>query len=299
MFQAHIPLHPMEWLSRYQSHCHATLAHFFDERYNALETIWAEKQFIEAIRYAVEWSGKRLRVILSMVTYEYMTKTETPDAILRSLLGLEMIHAYTLVHDDLPSMDNDTLRRGKPTVWKQYGETMAILVGDALQTLGFEMLAMSGQSRVLSEITHALWDLWVVRGQIRDTLIDQNLLPLDWLLELHDMKTGGFIASSLVVGAMLAWARDKDILQFREYGFLLGRAFQVRDDILDYEWDASVIGKNTNKDEKNHKGIVARIGIEWSRALLQELKESILLLCDNFVDPRFREIGEYVVMREK
>ena len=120
-----------------------------------------------------------------------------------SLIGVEYIHAFTLVHDDLPCMDHDETRRGKPTVWKAYGETMAVLVGDTLQTMGFELLSRSGDPMVVTEIARALGDLGVARGQVRDTLLRHDTLTLDELLRLHDEKTGGFIASCLVIGAVL------------------------------------------------------------------------------------------------
>lgn len=122
-----------------------------------------------------------------------------PEEKITPLLGLEMIHCYTLIHDDLPSMDNDAYRRGKLTVWKRYSETLAILVGDALQTLGFEMLASTENAEIVREIAHTLGDLGVVRGQVRDTLELQRDLSLEALLALQDAKTGGFIASSLIV----------------------------------------------------------------------------------------------------
>lgn len=141
------------WLPEYQNSVEKALHDFFDTRYTSHQEV--EKTFEEALRYAVEGGGKRLRAILCLITYEFFSGKSSQD-ILASIVGIEMIHAYTLVHDDLPCMDNDTLRRGKPTVWKKYGETMAVLVGDALQCLGFELLASSGDIRVLLEITHTL-----------------------------------------------------------------------------------------------------------------------------------------------
>lgn len=134
-----------------------------------------------------------------MLAYENIKKEKFPDHLLRACLGIECIHAFTLVHDDLPCMDNDELRRGHPTVWKKYGETMAVLVGDTLQTLGFELLAEAGDIRIISEIARALGDMGVARGQVRDTFLRHDELSLDELLRLHDEKTGGFIAVSLVI----------------------------------------------------------------------------------------------------
>lgn len=115
------------------------------------------------------------------------------------VIGLELIHCYTLVHDDLPCLDNDEYRRGKLTVWKAYSEPMALLVGDALQTLGFECLATSGSAELVREVAHALGDMGVVRGQVRDSLCYQTDLTLDELMRLHDEKTGVFIVVSLII----------------------------------------------------------------------------------------------------
>lgn len=167
---------------------------------------------------------------------------------LPSFIGIEFIHAYTLVHDDLPCMDNDEIRRGKPTVWKKYGETMAILVGDGLQAMGIELLAEAGDLRIIQEITRAMGDMGVVRGQVRDTMIRHDTLSLDELLRIHDEKTGIFIAASLVIGAYAARASDETINQMREFGMLLGRAFQIQDDILDVEGNANEVGKKVGKD---------------------------------------------------
>lgn len=168
------------------------------------------------------------------MTYEFLSG-KASDIILSSAIGIELIHAYTLVHDDLPCMDNDTLRRGKPTVWKKYGETMAILVGDTLQTTGIELLSETGDIRVVREITRSMGDLGVVRGQVRDTFLRHDTLALEELLRIHDEKTGVFIAASLVIGGYLAKASEEIIDKLRSFGMLLGRAFQIRDDILDYE----------------------------------------------------------------
>lgn len=195
------------WLTTYQEEINSAIEHFFRERYGS--SFGIEKDFEEALRYAVEGGGKRIRPILALIAFEHFhekyKKTDTLPkiAVLESIIGLELIHCFTLVHDDLPCMDNDDMRRGKPTVWKVYGETMAVLVGDTLQTMGFECLASSGNATVVREIAQALGDLGVARGQVRDTLIMQKDLTQEELLRLHDEKTGVFIASSLVIGGIL------------------------------------------------------------------------------------------------
>jgi len=149
------------------------------------------------------------------------------------------------------------------------------------------------------EIAHALGDMGVTRGQVRDTLLRHDSLTLDELLRIHDEKTGGFIASSLVSGALAAGAESEKVEAFRQFGFLLGRAFQIKDDILDHESDSETLGKEAGKDVDLGKGIVALIGIEKSREMLAQLESDMLALIHQFDDPRFGDIVEYVVRRTK
>lgn len=194
-------------------------------------------------------------------------------------------------------MDNDELRRGKPTVWKKYGETMAVLVGDALQTIGFELLSESGDIRIISEIARALGDKGVARWQVRDTFLRHDTLTLDELMRLHDEKTGGFIAVSLVIWGLLAHASEDEIERLRQFGYLLGRAYQIQDDILDYEWDSTLVGKKTGKDLDQGKGIVSLLGIESSKNLLQSLMEEMYTITSDIHDDRFADMIEYIGKR--
>ena len=287
------------WILAYQARCNTHLDVMLEKRYRTIHTAWVETDFFHAIRYAIEGSGKRLRTILACLSYEYISKRDTPDALIDAFLGIEFLHSYTLVHDDLPAMDNDTLRRWKPTVWKQYGETMAILVGDALQTVWFELLANTGKSEVVREISRALGDLGVVRWQVRDTLVSQKHLSLERLLSLHDEKTGGFIAASMVVWGIMAEAREKKLWELRELGILLGRAFQIRDDILDHEWDSEKMGKLVQKDLALGKGIIAVCGIEKAKILLHDIEDMMLALCRSFEDEKWYDIVHFVVHRER
>ncbi len=231
----------LSWLPHYQDQIHSVLHTLFTTRYTSNTEV--EKLYEEAIAYAVEGGGKRLRPILTLISYEQVSGLPASREVMDIALGIECIHCFTLVHDDLPCMDNDELRRGKPTVWKKYGETMAVLIGDTLQTLGFELIAQSGHAAVVREIAHAIGDMGVTRGQVRDTLLRHDTLTLPELLRIHDEKTGGFIASALVSGALAAGAASEKVESFRRFGFLLGRAFQIKDDILDYESDSETLGK--------------------------------------------------------
>lgn len=284
------------WLPQYQANIESYIHLCFDHRFSSSEA--TEKNFEEALRYAVEWGWKRLRTVLASIVYEYYSK-KSVALLLPSIIWIEMIHAYTLVHDDLPCMDNDDLRRGKPTVWRKYGETMAILVGDALQTLGFELLSNLGDIRVIQEITRAMGDLWVVRGQVRDTMMRHDSLSLEELLRIHDEKTGVFIAASLLIGAY-AWGASDDVIpRLRDFWLLLGRSFQIRDDILDVEWNGEEVGKKVGKDIDAGKGIVSLIGLDASKKLLNQYEEQMMVFASELGDSKFIDIVRFVIRREK
>lgn len=158
------------------------------------------------------------------------------DAMLPYLIGIEFLHISSQVHDDLPALDNDEFRAGEPTVWEKYGETTAILVGDALQSLGIECISRGKNIPAILEAVLAMGDMGVARGQIRDVLADHMAMDQRGIIRLLDEKTGKMISASLIIGALLGGIHDNvSIDRIRWFGVLLGRAFQVRDDILDAE----------------------------------------------------------------
>ena len=286
----------LHWLPTYQTRIKDALSRFFASRY-AWVVVWVETEFISALRHAVEWGGKRLRPILAILAYEHMTNTVCPDTIIDGLIGIELMHCYTLVHDDLPCMDNDILRRGLPTVWKQYGETMAVLVGDALQTMAFESISSLGSIDVVSELARSTGDLGVALGQVRDTLDDQTRYSIDDIIRVHDEKTGGFIASCLVIWGQIAWASTTQIQWYRQFGILLGRAFQIRDDILDYEWDRLILGKSVGKDQIQKKWLVSLVGIDQAKKILEEISIQMDMILENMGSQKLYEVKEYVMKR--
>ena len=287
-----------DWYQAYTDKVNSAMAEYFDKRYVSISSP-RENEFQEAIRYAVEWEGKRIRPILAMIMYEEVMGLPG-DAILPYLLGLEFIHAYSLVHDDLPCMDNDEFRRGKLTVWKKYGEATALLVGDALQPMGLEALSYARSPEVMTEITKAIGDMGMVRGQIRDVLADHMQMNQREIIRLHDEKTGRLIWASLLTWAILWGMQDVATLErFRWFGVLLGRAFQVRDDILDFEWDEATLGKTVGKDVAKGKGIVAFMGIMKAQNLLAELEFALLDIASSFQTAKFSDIVEYITRREK
>ena len=231
-----------------------------------------------AMRYAVLGGGKRLRPLL--VYAAGIALGANLDALDAAACAVEFIHAYSLVHDDLPAMDDDALRRGRPTCHIVFGEAMAILAGDALQALAFEILADAAdiddadtRLRMLQVLGRACGAEGMAGGQAFDLAAVGHRLSLAELERMHDYKTGALIRASVMLGAMASGCRDTATLDALDrFGRAVGLAFQVRDDILDVEGDAAVIGKTQGKDAAADKPtFVSIIGMNASRRRLDEL----------------------------
>jgi farnesyl diphosphate synthase len=236
----------------------------------------------EAMRYAVLDGGKRLRPLLVLAASEAVQGHD--EAALRAGCAVELIHAYSLVHDDMPCMDNDVLRRGKPTVHVQFGQAQALLAGDALQALAFELLAPEGsaipaqvQAALCGMLARAAGHAGMAGGQAID--LASVGLPLDeaQLREMHRRKTGALLEGSVMMGAACGapsrLARDS----LQDYGRALGLAFQVVDDILDVTADSATLGKTAGKDaDQNKPTYVSVLGLERSRAYARELLDDAL-----------------------
>ncbi len=245
-------------------------------------------QLADAIRYTVFVGGKRLRPILLLAAAESVGATAN-DAMLPAL-AVELIHTYSLVHDDLPALDNDDLRRGKSTTHKVYGEAMAILVGDALLTRAFELLAdptlterigASRAIRLVHEISSAVGADGMVGGQAIDILSDGLQLDTDALIHLHRMKTAALLRTSVVAGGIAGGATDEHLEQLAIYGERIGLAFQIVDDILDVTASTEQLGKPQGSDARHGKATFASVlGVESSRErvtqLIDEAKEAII-----------------------
>lgn len=211
----------------------------------------------DAASYSLNIGGKRIRPILTLLTYN-LYKSDWQNAI--EMAGaIEMIHTYSLVHDDLPCMDNDDLRRGMPTSHKKFGEDIAVLAGDAL--LNEAMMIMMNYSikngeRALKasiEIAKASGPEGMIGGQVVDIINEGKDISKDELQYMHLKKTGELIRVSIEAGAILAEASNEDVSILSEFGEKLGLAFQIKDDILDLVGDVEKLGKNTKSDENNHK----------------------------------------------
>ncbi|HVZ06100.1 farnesyl diphosphate synthase [Hyphomicrobium sp.] len=246
----------------------------------------------EALRHAVLAGGKRFRPFLVFQSAALFGVPQ--DVALPAAAALECIHCYSLVHDDLPAMDNDELRRGRPTVWKAYDEWTAILVGDALQSLAFELASdahRQGDAAVRAELVHALavasGPIGMVGGQMLDleagNLPDQPTATVADVTRLQSMKTGKLITVACEMGAILGRASAKDAAALKSYGEHLGVAFQISDDLLDAEGTAAEVGKATGKDAAAGKAtLVGLLGIEQARAHLNASINSAIAALSSF-----------------
>ena len=226
----------------------------------------------EAMRYSVFAGGKRLRPLLALFACEAVGAD--PAEAMPAAVALELIHTYSLIHDDLPAMDDDDVRRGRPTCHKVYGEAIAILAGDGLLTHAFRVLADPGANggaaarrlQVIAEIAEAAGSQGMVGGQAMDILSEGHALDRETLLYLHTHKTGALIRASIRAGGIAGGATDESLAALTRYGEAVGLAFQIVDDILDVEGATEEMGKSAGSDARKHKATYpALFGLEVSR----------------------------------
>ncbi len=262
-----------------------------------------------AMRHSLMAEGKRIRPILCM-SASRAVGGKAEDVIMVSC-ALEMIHTYSLIHDDLPAMDNDDLRRGKPTCHIAFDEATAILAGDALLTLAFEILSSIELNninnafkwlRVINIIAKAAGYKGMIEGQIKDIAAEGNRIGLTDLEEMHALKTGALIEASISTGAILGNGSVEQIEQLDIYAKNIGLAFQVIDDILNVEGDPAVMGKDVGTDQIREKSTYPSIlGIEKSKEFAKNLVNNALQALDYFdnkSDP-LRAIAHYIIDRKK
>jgi len=229
-----------------------------------------------AMRYATVGGGKRLRGILCIAGHR-LCGDPYPAAAIEAGCAIECLHAYTLIHDDLPALDNDDVRRGRPACHKRYGEAVAILAGDALQALAFESLtrcAVSPENAVAATriLARTAGSLYLVGGQVADIEGEGEAPTAERVHFIHRRKTAELIAASLSIGAAIAGARDETRAEIHEIGRAAGLAFQIVDDILDVEGSAERVGKALRKDgEKRKITYPAHFGIERSHEMARRL----------------------------
>jgi geranylgeranyl diphosphate synthase type II len=227
-----------------------------------------------AMRYSVFAGGKRLRPILVLVAGEALGQAR--DVLLPAACAVEMIHTYSLIHDDLPAMDNDDLRRGRPTCHRAFGEAIAILAGDALLTLAFQVLASfpdgaemeTRKLKVIRELSTAAGTLrGMIGGQVVDIESQGKAVDADTLDYIHNAKTAALVRASVTSGAILAGASDEQGAALSEYGRKIGLAFQIIDDVLDVEESSERLGKTAGKDAQQRKATYPTL---WGLATSKE-----------------------------
>jgi len=254
------------------------LEHFIDQQTHVAD------ELIGAMKYSVLGGGKRIRPLLLSIVGDMLGANK--DDLDVASMSIECIHAYSLIHDDLPAMDNDALRRGKPTSHIQFGEATAILAGDALQTLAFEIIlnhplsAKNALKRIdmAKVIANASGVNGMCAGQSIDLIATGNEISLEQLTQLHQLKTGALLSACVSLGAILAPdISDESIQLLQKYASSIGLAFQVQDDILDVVSDSETLGKPQGSDTALDKNtFVSHLGLEGSQIFLQKLHDEAL-----------------------
>lgn len=242
-----------------------------------------QKVLLEAMNYTMKGGGKRIRPMLMQETYRLFGGKET--VIEPFMVAIEMIHTYSLIHDDLPALDNDDYRRGRKTAHVVYGEDIAILAGDGLLNYAFEVATSTFDTYgVRKEIARALMVLTkkpgiygMIAGQTVDVIMTGKALTLEELCYIHELKTAAMIEASMMIGAILAGASNEQVKEVEEIARLVGVAFQIQDDILDYTGTDEQLGKPSHSDEKNDKTTFVSIkGIEASQKEVEEMSQKAI-----------------------
>ncbi len=267
------------------------------------------EELYRAMNYSLFAGGKRLRPILCIAAAEAVGGTHKD--VMPVACALEMIHTYSLIHDDLPAMDDDDMRRGKPTNHMVFGDAMAILAGDGLLTEAFRIMASSGLlekagperfRRVIEIVSSASGPQGMVAGQALDIRAEGKKIDVSLMEIIHEHKTGALLKASVTTGAVLGGASEKEIESLKNYGRNIGLAFQISDDILDIEGDSDKMGKPTGVDIERGKNTYPSIyGMEKSKSMLREIIDraiDTLSLFKETAEP-LREIAVYIIERKK
>lgn len=254
-----------------------------------------QKTVIQAMNYSVRAGGKRLRPMLMRETFR-MCGGKTEKLLLPFLAAIEMIHTYSLVHDDLPSMDNDLYRRGRKTTWAVYGDAMGILAGDGLLNYAFETAIGAFEKcsdmedsrrvqRALALLAGYSGIYGMIGGQTADIEAEgqQETLKEEQLLFIHENKTAALVRASMAIGAVLAGADEKEVAALKQCAYNIGIAFQIQDDILDVIGDSDVLGKPVGSDAENQKQTYVTLkGLEQAKADVGLLSEEAVKILDSF-----------------
>ncbi|WP_423243700.1 polyprenyl synthetase family protein [Clostridium niameyense] len=264
-----------------------------------------DKKIYEAMTYSLEAGGKRIRPILFLNTYELYKKDY--NKAIEMAASIEMIHTYSLIHDDLPSMDNDDLRRGRPTNHKVFGEAIAILAGDGLlneaMNIMFKYSIENGLDALKSAylISEAAGVNGMIGGQVVDILSENKEISKKQLNYMHKKKTGALIKASILAGATAAGAGLEDLNYLEDFGEKLGLAFQIKDDILDVTGDSKLLGKKVKSDEENNKTTFIKVyGIENCKTMCENLTKDCLNILDKLDrnTEKLRDITLFLLKRD-
>ncbi|MYM64371.1 (2E,6E)-farnesyl diphosphate synthase [Pseudomaricurvus sp. HS19] len=282
------------------------------QRCDTALTEWMERdhcgapQLLAAMKYSLLSGGKRVRPLLTYAAAMAVGGINTAtDA---AACALEAIHAYSLIHDDLPAMDDDDLRRGQPTCHIAFDEATAILAGDGLQALAFELLATAPgieaatRAQLMAQLATAAGPAGMVGGQAIDLAAVNQQLTLEQLQHMHNLKTGALIKAAVLMGAISAGASEQQLTSLARYADAIGLAFQVQDDILDVVADTSTLGKPQGSDISHNKPTyVSLLGLDGARAKARDLLNQALAACDALGNEaeQLRQLARYIVERGK
>ncbi len=269
----------------------------------------SSRKIVKAMKYSLMAGGKRLRPILCLAAVEAVGGDSRHA--LRTACAIEMIHTYSLIHDDLPAMDDDALRRGQPTCHAAFDEATAILAGDALLTLAFEILSSMASTRenqaldlihVIHTLSAAAGYQGMIEGQMQDMAAEGESLALEDLEKMHALKTGALIEAAVISGAILGKGNDFQVRQLKIYAKNIGLAFQVFDDILNIEGDPKIMGKNVGSDQLHLKSTYPLVlGMDPSKKFAKKLVNNALKALENFDTKAhsLRAIANYIIDRKK
>lgn len=263
------------------------------------------EEFKEVIHYALKW-WKKLRSILALEFYLTLTEKTLEelsytDDIVKLCIAIEVMHAFSLIHDDLPCMDNDELRRGEPTVWKKFGEYTATLAGDMLSCLTFEIISEMKDPYIVKliskHISHSVWFYGMVWGQVEDMYFEKHISDLDYqtLLSLHGKKTGKLIEAAIICGCILS-EETANLENYWKFAQKLGLAFQIKDDILDVEGTPEETGKSVWGEEK---GFVYLLWMEESKAILHREIQDCKDIISALPSEKIHYLVDFIASRKK
>lgn len=263
------------------------------------------EQLKESILYSIDAGGKRVRPLLVLAVIQDRVGQLTSDHY-KIAAAIELIHTYSLIHDDLPAMDNDDFRRGKPTNHKVFGDALAILAGDAMQALAFlsittaEQVNAEEKVRLIQRLAEASGASGMVGGQVYDLAGEQQQLTLEQLEQIHRLKTGALLTFSIEAGAILAQVSEKELQQFKTFAEHIGLAFQIKDDILDVTATTEQLGKPANSDTDAEKSTYPQLlGLEGAKNQLEShYEQAIQAISFLPSDALLAQFAKYIIERE-